>query len=332
MTPSVLVISSHVAASPVGMALAQPILAARGLSLIAAPTVILGRHPGWGAPGGGALPAEQLASLLAGIDQSRAAPTIGTFLTGYFSSAEQVHVAADYILGRKQSQNPPLVIVDPVIGDAPHAQSLPSIGEGGLFVSQAVAEAICERLLPLADWITPNAFELFWLARHSDTGRANHETPGFQDACGLASSLIARHGLKGAVVTSLLDPARTSRGNDTHPDPHAIGAVLIEANGRISQCATPRHAPQQGRRLPNGAGDALALSYAADLTRRPGQPGRALARAVALAGALIAQAVGAGAEELDPIACARQIARPRRARLHRVRLNARTQARTHRDE
>ncbi len=46
-----------------------------------------------------------------------------------------------------------LVLVDPVVGD-----------EGGLYVSEAVAAAIRDRLVPLASCITPNRFELAWLS------------------------------------------------------------------------------------------------------------------------------------------------------------------------
>ena len=44
------------------------------------------------------------------------------------------------------------MLVDPVLGDA-----------GRLYVAQETAEAIRDRLIPLADIATPNLFELGWL-------------------------------------------------------------------------------------------------------------------------------------------------------------------------
>ena len=51
-----LVISSFVAGSNVGGSLAMKVLPQLGCEVALLPTTMLGRHPGWGAPGGGGVP------------------------------------------------------------------------------------------------------------------------------------------------------------------------------------------------------------------------------------------------------------------------------------
>ena len=65
--PHVLILSSLVAGSRVGGRVAVSALEARGIDTVFVPTVLLGRHPGHGAPGGGAVPAEQFGSMLEGV-------------------------------------------------------------------------------------------------------------------------------------------------------------------------------------------------------------------------------------------------------------------------
>jgi pyridoxine kinase len=74
------------------------------------------------------------------------------------------HVAfAEGLLQRIRAQNPTAFYVcDPVMGDAPK----------GLYVPHETAAQIRKQLLPLADVVTPNAFELSWLTGLPVTGIA----------------------------------------------------------------------------------------------------------------------------------------------------------------
>lgn len=148
---TVLVISSFVAGSNVGGGLAMKVLPQLGLEAHLLPTVMLGRHPGWGAPGGGAVPFEIFQGMADGLNANDIPAKCDGVITGYFASREQVNLAADLIEAEVKGRAP--VIIDPVLGD-----------EGkGLYVKEEVAISIADRLLPLADVITPNAFELAWL-------------------------------------------------------------------------------------------------------------------------------------------------------------------------
>jgi pyridoxal kinase len=154
----VLILSSHVAASRVGGRVAVSAMEARGIDTVFCPTVLLGRHPGHGAPGGGAVPPEQFGSMLEGVAAQGLFAQFDAVLTGYFASAEQVEIAAAAIGEIRKASPHPLIVVDPIIGD-----------HGALYVAEDVAIAIRDQLLPLANIITPNAFELGWLSGESVT-------------------------------------------------------------------------------------------------------------------------------------------------------------------
>ena len=51
--PLALILSSLVAASRVGGGVSERVLNAAKIDTMLVPTVLFGRHPGWGAPGGG---------------------------------------------------------------------------------------------------------------------------------------------------------------------------------------------------------------------------------------------------------------------------------------
>jgi pyridoxine kinase len=159
----VLILSSHVAASRVGGRVAVSSLEARGIDTTFCPTVLLGRHPGHGDPGGGEVLAAQFAAMLEGVKAHSMFGRFDAVLTGYFANVEQVEIAArtiedirctpKYTTGAAVILDEPLIVVDPIIGDS-----------GALYVDEGVAAAIRDLLVPLANLITPNAFELSWLS------------------------------------------------------------------------------------------------------------------------------------------------------------------------
>jgi pyridoxine kinase len=153
MPRHVLSISSQVAYGPVGNSASVPALQAAGFTVSQVPTIILSNHPGLGKPSGVKLPPTELEAILKSLEALGVLDTCLGVMTGYFASAEQIKVAVSFI-HKMKSKNPSLyVLVDPILGD-----------DGSLYVSSDVAYAIREDLLPLASCITPNCFELGWLA------------------------------------------------------------------------------------------------------------------------------------------------------------------------
>ena len=79
------------------------------------------------------------------------------------------------------------VIIDPAIGD-----------NGRLYIDPAIAAGIRTYLLPLADIITPNQFELGWLTGIEITRR--------DDAVDAARQVLSMHGeMQAVVLTGLAD-------------------------------------------------------------------------------------------------------------------------------
>ncbi len=157
----ILILSSHVCAGDVGGSLQVQVLARRGIDAALAPTVLFGRHPGRGAPGGRPVPDEVFAGMIDGLEADPAFATVEVVIAGYFASAGQVARAARLIDAVRAVRPAAPILVDPVMGDAPD----------GLYVAPAVAEAIAGELVGRADLLCPNLWELRRLAR-DDSGEA----------------------------------------------------------------------------------------------------------------------------------------------------------------
>jgi pyridoxine kinase len=154
MAATVLSLSSQVAFGPVGNSAAVPAMEALGLTVYAVPTIVLSHHPGHAKPAGVRIPAADLAAILASLLNLGVLDGVDAVLTGYFPANDQIFGTARMIAELKQ-KNPELIyLCDPIIGSQ----------TSKLYVPLPVAEAIRSSLLPLADIITPNAFELAWLS------------------------------------------------------------------------------------------------------------------------------------------------------------------------
>lgn len=146
---TVLSIHSQVAGARVGNSVAAFAMERLGVRVFQAPTVLLGRRPDRGPPGGGPVDASMLAALIDGLADDGLLGEIDAVLSGYVGTPEQVGVILDAV-ARIKAANPKAVFVcDPVLGD-----------DGKLFVQDAIADAVLNGLWPHADWLTPNAFEL----------------------------------------------------------------------------------------------------------------------------------------------------------------------------
>lgn len=146
---TILSIQSQVVAARVGNSVAAFAMQRLGARVLALPTTQFGRRPDKGSPGGGPVPAEVMASLLDAVEADGALPGVDVVLTGYMAHPEQVAVAKDAV-DRVRAANPrALVVCDPVMGEE----------SKGLYVRAETADAIAKTLAPIADLLTPNAFE-----------------------------------------------------------------------------------------------------------------------------------------------------------------------------
>jgi len=150
----VVAVSSWVAHGHVGLSAATPVLQALGHSVTQLPTVQLSNHPGWPHVAGRTVDVGALRDMADAMARNGWLDRVDAVLTGYLPSAAHVDFAAGLIERLRAASPAPRVIVDPVLGDAPK----------GLYIAEEAARATRDRLLPLADVLTPNAFELAWLA------------------------------------------------------------------------------------------------------------------------------------------------------------------------
>ena len=281
MKKPVIVISSHVARGSVGNRAAVFALEVLGHPVWAVPTIILPFHPGHGKATRIVPEAEQFSALLDDLAGSRWINEIGGILTGYMADANQA-VAVGEFVARVKTANPDVLhICDPVMGDGIY-------GEGGrLYISGETAIAIRDHLVPQANTVTPNRFELSWLAGTSV------ETP--DEAIAAARTLSADGSPKNVLVTSM---PGYMRGN--------IGNLLIPASGNAEPVAPPVFAEHRElKNPPNGPGDltaALFLSHMLEAEStapgKPAEPAKALQKTTASVFEIVAGAAKRDADEL----------------------------------
>ena len=256
--PALLIASSHVARGTVGLRAAVHAAEALGHATWSVPTIHLPWHPGRGPGTRVVWPPETFAAYARDLARSPRLSEVGGMLTGYLGDAAQADALAELIGALRRANPSAIVACDPVIGS-----------ERGLYVPLAVAEAIRDRLVPLADIVTPNRHELAWLA--------GSDTPG--DNEGL--TVLARTLLAGRASRALVTSA--------HAGPGRTGNLLVEA-GRATLATHARsEAPN------SGTGDLTAALLLAHLV-----DGRAdaLLRATASVSAVMALASETCADEL----------------------------------
>jgi len=147
----VLSISSQVVYGHVGNSTAAFVLQRMGHEVLSLPTVLLSNRPGYKAIAGEPIDPCKLDCLLTAAWSNGWLAGVDAILTGYIPTAEHAALCEMWI----KVLNPNvLYLCDPIIGDEP----------AGVYISEDAARAICERLVPLADILTPNCFELGWLS------------------------------------------------------------------------------------------------------------------------------------------------------------------------
>lgn len=156
LQPDILTISSQVIHGSVGNRATQTVLAQFGHRVWSLPTILLPWHPGHGKGHRTVIEPEAFEAMVEDLIQSPRLNALHGIMTGYLGAPEHAEIVARLIL-RIKSINPDTVyLCDPVMGDA-----------GALYVPTAIAESIRDHLVPLADIITPNGFELDWLTGHT---------------------------------------------------------------------------------------------------------------------------------------------------------------------
>ena len=151
---AVLSIQSQVAYGHVGNSAATLPLQRLGFEVIAINTVQLAHHPGHGSWCGHKVEPERIAQILEGVTRRGALGRCSAIISGYLGDAAVGPIVLDAVAALRAARPSALYLCDPVIGD-----------DGpGVFVSPGIPELIRDALVPAADIVTPNRFELKFLA------------------------------------------------------------------------------------------------------------------------------------------------------------------------
>ena len=146
---NILSIQSEVVTGHVGNAAARFALQRLGHEAWCIPTVLLSSHAGHPGFAGEATRPELMAKLVDALEAQGSLAQCDGMISGYLGSPEQAAIVADTVRRAKAANPNLLYCLDPAFGD-----------DGRIYARPGVAEAMRDTLLPLADIVTPNAFEL----------------------------------------------------------------------------------------------------------------------------------------------------------------------------
>ena len=272
----VLSIQSSVAYGHVGNSAAVFPLQRLGHEVWPVNTVHFSNHTGYGEWRGPVLPAEDVADVVTGVAERGVLTVCDAVLSGYQGDPAVGAVILDAV-DRVKAQNPDAVYCcDPVMGD---------VGRG-MFVRPGIPELMRDEVVPRADIITPNQFELDFLAGAPTS--TLHEVLAAVD-------VVRSRGPRHVLVTSVLEPGR--------PDTLDVVAISDEGAWVVTTPLLPIS--------PNGCGDVTAALYLAHL-HTTGSPARALERTTSTVFAVLEATLAAGTREIQLVAAQDAIADPPR--------------------
>jgi pyridoxine kinase len=275
---AILSIQSSVAYGHVGnSAVAFPLMR-MGVEVWPVNTVHFSNHSGYETWRGPVLTARDISEVVRGLDERGVLSRCDAVLSGYQGGVDVAEVILESVALVKARNPAAIYCCDPVIGDV----------DRGIFVRPGVPELIRDRVVPAAQIITPNAYELQVL-----TGR---KTSGLADVLAAAEAARAS-GPEVVLVTSVRHPQAA---------PDTIDMVLVTADGAWS--VTTPNLPQAF----NGAGDLTAALFLAQLLDSGDGPA-ALARTAGSVFGVLAATAAAGQRELQLVAAQDEIVHPSRA-------------------
>ena len=271
---NILSIQSWVAYGHVGNAAAAFPMQRLGHEVWALNTVQFSNHPGYGQWTGQVFTGDAIHDLMRGIVDLGVLPRCNGILSGYMGTADIGVAVLDAVAAVKATNPRALYCCDPVIGD---------VGRG-IFVQPGIPEMIRDKVVPRADIITPNHFELEYLS-----GRT------VQSDSDLAAALDALHerGPKTILVTSFQGEATLKDSVD----------LVVSESGKRWRVRTP-HLPISI----NGAGDAIAALFF--VHRLAGDPAQALSRAASSIYGVLKLTVAGGHREIALIEGQEEFVRP----------------------
>ena len=271
----ILSIQSSVAYGHVGNSAAVFPLQRLGHEVWPVLTVHFSNHTGYGAWRGPLLAPEDVREVIAGIGDRGVLGEADAVLSGYQGDPAVGGIILDTVARVKELNPDAVYCCDPVMGD---------VGRG-MFVRPGIPEFMRDTVVPHADILTPNHFELDFLA-----GR---ETSTLAEIVDAVDDVRAR-GPRDVLVTSVLHGEVPEGRLD-------VVAVSDEGAWAVETPLLPI--------LPNGCGDVTAALYLAHL-RTTGSAAEALARTTSSIFAILEETIAAGTREIQLVAAQDAIAEP----------------------
>jgi pyridoxine kinase len=271
----VLSIQSSVAYGHVGNSAAVFPLQRLGHEVWPVLTVHFSNHTGYGAWRGPLLDPTDVRDVIRGIDERGALASVDAVLSGYQGDPAVGAVILDAVARVKELNPDAVYCCDPVMGD---------VGRG-MFVRPGIPEFMRDTVVPQADVLTPNHFELDFLTGTTTTS---------MDELLEAVDVVRDRGPRDVLVTSVLV-------EDTAPDSIDVVAVSDAGAWAVTTPLLPIS--------PNGCGDVTAALYLAHLTST-GSPARALSLTTSSVFAVLEATLAAGTREIQLVAAQEAIAAP----------------------
>lgn len=277
---NILSIQSHVSYGHVGNSAAVFPLQRLGHEVWPVYTVNFSNHTGYGQWGGSPIPASEVTHIVHAMEKRGALAQVDVVLSGYQGGTDIADAILDTV-ERVKALNPQATYTcDPVMGNA----------KSGCFVNPAIPVLLRERVVPQADLVTPNQFELGFLA--GMTVQTLDETLRAVDA-------VMAMGPRAVLVTSVQRPDAA---------PGTIEMLAVDATGAWL-VATP-YLPFKA----NGSGDVTAALFTAHYSQRFGASGaacQALERTTASMFELLQRTHNSGQRELQLVQAQESYVAPR---------------------
>jgi pyridoxine kinase len=238
-------------------------------------TVHFSNHTGYGAWRGPLLAAEDVREVVTGMEERGALAGVDVVLSGYQGGEDIGEVILDAVDRVKKANPEATYTCDPVMGNA----------RSGCFVHPAIPVLLRERVVPQADLITPNQFELGFL-----TGTEPDTLESTLDSVRLAQ----QSGPTSVLVTSVERP-------DAPAETIEMLAVTPEGAWIVQTPRLPLKA--------NGSGDVTAALFSAHY-RETGDAAAALSRTASSVFGLLRNTLESGRRELQLVQSQELIAHP----------------------
>ncbi|WP_065570584.1 pyridoxal kinase PdxY [Microbacterium oleivorans] len=272
----ILSIQSAVAYGHVGNSAAVFPLQRIGVEVYPVYTVNFSNHTGYGAWRGPLISPQDVADVITGIEDRGAFGDIDAVLSGYQGGEGIGDVILDAVARVKAANPNAIYACDPVMGNA----------KSGCFVAPAIPVLLRERVVPAADLITPNQFELGFLTG-TDPGDLESTLASVDAARAMGPSTV--------LVTSVERPDR----------PEGTIEMLAVTDNGAWIVRTP-HIPMKA----NGSGDVTAALFTAHF-RASGDAADALAKTTSSVFDLLQNTYDAGTRELQLVESQEAYANPR---------------------